>query len=128
MALSGEQWLETHFFRVVDALPAPSEENPDPSSPTAALTVFATMRLLGAVDALVGVGALDAEQHERCRKALEPKGVIPSEWTVHSTSVLSGFVDERGSRGKAKPKPGPDRLVRVLGDVVLHRLDFSVGV
>jgi hypothetical protein len=116
MALSGEQWLQTQFFPVVDALPAPSEVTAEPSSPTAALTVIASVRLLGAVDALVAVGALDAEQHERCRQALEARGVTSTKVEHRSVSFVSGLVAARSERRDAEPEPGPDRLVRVLGD------------
>jgi hypothetical protein len=115
MTLSAEQWLQTQFFPVVDALPAASDEPADPSSPTAALRVIATLRLSGAVDALVEVGALDADQHERCRTALESKGITSTEVTSRSVGFVSGLVQAHGSRPSPEPDPEPDALVRVIG-------------
>ncbi|MDT7538734.1 MAG: hypothetical protein QOI82_2319 [Actinomycetota bacterium] len=112
MALSAEQWLQTHFFPVVASLPDPATV--DTSSPTTALAVIASMRLLGAVDALVAVGALDAAQEQRCRKALEPKGVTTKEWTVTVSGFVSGLAQTPPSPAEAEPHQ-PDRLVRVLG-------------
>ncbi|MDT7571757.1 MAG: hypothetical protein QOE05_1931 [Actinomycetota bacterium] len=116
MALSAEQWLQTHFFPVVESLPAPGEVEQSASSPTAALAVISAMRLSGALDALVAVGAVDAEQHERCRSALAAKGVTSERVSHRAIGFVSGLVRARGSRGHAEADTSPDRLVRVLGD------------
>jgi hypothetical protein len=114
MALSAEQWLETHFFPVVESLPAAGTA--DPSSPATALAVIASMRLQAALDALVAVGALDDEQEARCRKALEPKGVTSTQVTSRAVGFMSGLVQLRGAGDAGEPEPQhPDRLVRVLG-------------
>ncbi|MDX6198611.1 MAG: hypothetical protein QOJ79_1762 [Actinomycetota bacterium] len=114
MVLSAEQWLQTHFFPLVDSLPAPADA--DPSSPTTALAVIAALRLSGAVDALAAVGALDVDQQERCRAALEAKGVSSAKVSTSSVALFSGLVEVRGNRPEPEPDPRPDRLVRVLGD------------
>ncbi|MDT7548326.1 MAG: hypothetical protein QOE84_720 [Actinomycetota bacterium] len=126
MALSGEQWLQTQFFPVVDSLPAasswasqPSSSASQPSSsasPLAAISAIAAIRLLGAVDALVAVGVLDDEQQRRCRAAMEPKGVTSEEVTVSSFSLVSGFAQASGGEAAPKPVDQPDRIVRVLAD------------
>jgi hypothetical protein len=114
MALSAEQWLQAHFFPVVESLPAAGDA--DPTSPATALAVIASMRLQGALDALVAVGALDDEQEARCRKALEPKGVTTKQWTATSVGFMSGLVQSRGAGTEVEPEPEqPDRLLRVLG-------------
>jgi hypothetical protein len=122
MALSGEQWLKTHFFPVVDSLPATSASQPSSSqpsssaSPLAAIRAIAAIRLLGAVDALAAVGVLDDEQQRRCRAAMEPKGVTSEEVTVSSISLVSGFAQASGGEAAPKPVDQPDRIVRVLAD------------
>jgi hypothetical protein len=112
MALSAEQWLQTHFFPVVASLPDPATG--DTSSPTTALAVIASMRLLGAVDALVAVGALDAEQEQRCRKALEPKGVTTTQVRSQAVGFMSALSRVREPGEEVEPDQ-PDRLLTVLG-------------
>ena len=97
MALSAEQWLQTQFFPLVESLPAPAEAE-QASGTMAALAVISAMRLSGALDALVAVGVLDDEQHDRCRKALAAKGITESKVSHRSVAFVSGLVAERGSR------------------------------
>jgi hypothetical protein len=113
MALSGEQWLQTHFFPVVDSFPAATAAPGDgPASP---LMAFAALRLLGALDALADTGVLDAEQQQRSRSALEPKGVTTKQWEVRSVGLMTAALATH-PYGEAAPPAEPDRLVRVVGD------------
>ena len=115
MALSGDEWLEQHFFPVVDSLP--SVDKVDPTSRETAFAAFVAFRLLGAVDALAQVGVLDDEQEERCRSVLAQKGVTTSRErhvAVRSFHTLATGTVVVGEEAEREPQE-PDRLVRVLG-------------
>ncbi len=114
MALTGEQWLRTHFYPAVASLPTVSAS--DPGSGASPLTAFAATRLLGAVDALASVGVLDHEQQERCRAAMELKGVTSERVTVNSFEFVSAIAGTAADGPGPPPVEEPDRLVRVLGD------------
>jgi hypothetical protein len=120
MALDGEQWLRTHFFPVVDSLPAPGDS--DSAPPSKAVAAFAAIRLLGAVDALTEVGVLDEEQQGRCRAALEPKGVTRTkQFAVQSIGVLTATTQDSGGAAQQHEEL-PDSLVRVIGSGQLFGL------
>jgi hypothetical protein len=114
VGLTSDEWLDREFFPVVASLPDMSE--PDVTDQMRTLAAIIGLKMMGSIDALVSVGVVTAEQEERCRTALEAKGLKEERKTVVSfSSAVSGLVTAGRLAPTAPASVVKDRLRKVVG-------------